>query len=250
MQIHILDDWHDNLRQLPSFARLQGHAVTIWHDHVEDVELLAGRLADAEALILFRERTPIRGELLARLPKLRLIAMRGAYPHVDVEACTRNGILFCSNTRPEGASIGTAELTFALILASARQIPQQMASLRAGRWQLSPGQRLMGRTLGLWGYGPIGRQVAAYTRAFGMKLVWWRSAAGRQRAAADGETVAESRAAFFAQSDFVSIHVRHWSNPGRCCVRCKREGRAGWPSTCLTGSGSPTRTIRSASIRK
>lgn len=208
MKVHILDDWHDTLRHLPSFAGLEGHEVTIWNDHVENVDVLAERLADAEALVLFRERTPIRGELLDRLPKLRLIAMRGAHPHVDVEACTRNGILFCSNTRPEGASIGTAELTFALILASARQIPQQMASLRAGRWQLAPGQRLMGRTLGLWGYGRIGRQVAGYARAFGMQVVWWGSEAGRARAAADGERVAESREAFFAASDFVSIHVR------------------------------------------
>lgn len=208
MKVHILDDWHDTLRHLPSFARLAGHEVTVWNDHVTDVDQLAARLADAEVLILFRERTPIRAELLDRLPRLKLIAMRGAYPHVDVAACTRRGILFCSNTRAEGASIGTAELTFALVLAAARQLPQQMASLKAGRWQLAPGQRLMGRTFGIWGYGRIGRQVATYARAFGMKVVWWGSEAGRARAAFDGETVAASREAFFAESDVVSLHVR------------------------------------------
>jgi D-3-phosphoglycerate dehydrogenase len=158
----------------------------VWNDHVTDFDQLAARLADAEVLILFRERTPIRGELLDRLPRLKLIAMRGVYPYVDVAACTRRGILFCSNTRAEGASIGTAELTFALVLAAARQLPQQMA----------------------WGYGRIGRQVASYARAFGMRVVWWGSQAGRARAAADGDTVASSREALFAESDVVSLHVR------------------------------------------
>lgn len=208
MKVHILDDWFDTLRGLPSFARLAGHDVTVWNDHVEDPAALAQRLAGAEALVLFRERTPVTAELLARLPGLRLISQRSVYPHVDVAACTRNGTLLCSNMKADGPSVAAAELTFALILAAARQLPQQMASAKAGRWQAGVGQTLSGRTLGIYGYGRIGRAVAGYGRAFGMKVVWWGSEEGRVRAAAAGETVAASRAAFFGQSDVVTVHVR------------------------------------------
>lgn len=208
MKVHILDDWFDTLRNLPSFARLQGHDVTVWNDHVEDPAALAERLAGAEALVLFRERTAIRAPLLDRLPNLRLVSQRSVYPHVDVAACSRNGVLLCSNMHADAPSVAAAELTFALILASARQLPQQIAALKAGRWQLAPGQSLHGRLLGLYGYGRIARQVAEYARAFGMRVVWWASDAGRARAAAAGEVVATSRAAFFADSDFVSLHVR------------------------------------------
>ncbi|MFZ5964280.1 D-2-hydroxyacid dehydrogenase family protein [Thalassococcus sp. BH17M4-6] len=208
MKVHILDDWFDTLRTLPSFAKLRGHDVTVWTDHTEDVDQLADRLQAAEALVLFRERTPVTAALLARLPNLRLISQRSAYPHVDVPACTENGVMLSSNMSAGKPSIAAAELTFALILASARQIPQQMASLRAGTWQLAPGQTLSGRTLGLYGYGKIGKQVASYARAFGMRVVWWGSEDGRARAAEAGETVADSRESFFAEADFVSIHVR------------------------------------------
>jgi len=208
MKVHILDDWFDTLRTLPSFAKLDGHDVTVWTDHTEDIDTLAERLAEAEALVLFRERTAITGALLDRLPKLQLISQRSVYPHVDVEGCTRNGVLLCSKMGGGGFSVAAAELTFALILASARQIPQQMASLKAGNWQLGVGQSLSGRRLGLYGYGKIAGQVAKYARAFGMEVVWWASEDGRARARADGETVADSREAFFADSDFVSAHVR------------------------------------------
>ncbi|MCU4653723.1 D-2-hydroxyacid dehydrogenase family protein [Roseibacterium sp. SDUM158016] len=208
MKVHVLDDWFDTLRTLPSFAKLDGHEVTVWNDHVEDRTILAERLAEAEALVLIRERTVIPGALLDRLPKLKLISQRSVYPHVDVEGCTRNGVLLSSNMHSDTPSIAASELTFALILASARQIPQQMASLRAGTWQLAPGQTLAGRRLGLYGYGRIGRQVADYARAFGMDVVWWSSDEGRARAVAAGEAVARTREAFFAESDFVSVHVR------------------------------------------
>ena len=208
MKVHILDDWFDTLRGLPSFAKLSGHEVTVWNDHQEDVDTLAARLAQAEALVLFRERTPITAALLARLPNLKLISQRSVYPHVDVAACTDNSVLLCSNMHAGTPSAAAAEHTFALILASARQLPQQMASMQAGRWQLAPGQTLAGRRIGLYGYGRIGKQVAHYARAFGMEVVWWGSQDGRARAVADGQEVAESRNAFFAQSDFVSVHVR------------------------------------------
>jgi D-3-phosphoglycerate dehydrogenase len=208
MKVHILDDWFDTLRTLPSFARLAGHEVTVWNDHVEDAATLGERLAQAEALVLFRERTRITGNLLERLPRLRLISQRSVYPHVDVEACTRHGVLLSSNMHADAPSRAAAELTWALILAAARQLPQQMASLKAGRWQMGVGQTLAGRTLGLYGFGRIGRSVADFGRAFGMRVVWWGSDAGRARAGAAGESVPERRAAFFGESDFVSLHVR------------------------------------------
>lgn len=208
MKVHILDDWFDTLRTLPSYTGLVDHDVTIWNDHSEDVDLLANRLAEAEALVLFRERTPVGAALLSRLPKLKLISQRSVYPHVDVPACTAHNVLLSSNMHGGTPSIAASELTFALILAVARQIPQQMASLKAGNWQMGVGQTLAGRTLGLYGYGRIARQVAGYAAAFGMKVIWWASEEGRARAKADGRVVAASRVAFFAESDFVSIHVR------------------------------------------
>ncbi len=208
MKVHILDDWFDTLRTLPSFARLDGHEVTVWNDHCEDVDTLAERLAEAECIVLFRERTPVTAALLERLANLKLISQRSVYPHVDVPACTANDVLLCSNMHSDTPSIAASELTFGLILASARQIPQQMESLRAGNWQMAPGQTLSGRRLGLYGYGRIGGQVAKYAEAFGMKVWWWGSEDGRARAAKDGAEVAPDREAFFAESDFVSIHVR------------------------------------------
>lgn len=208
MKVHILDDWFDTLRHLPSFAKLTGHDVTVWTDHCEDIAVLAERLRAAEALVLFRERTPVGEALLSALPGLKLISMRGVYPHVDVSACTRHGVVLSSNLAAGGASIAASELTFALILAAARDLYAQMTAAKSGLWQLAPGQTLKGRVLGLYGYGKIGRQVARYARAFGMRVVWWASDEGRDRARAEGETVADSRAAFFSESDFVSLHLR------------------------------------------
>lgn len=208
MKVTILDDWFDTLRGLPCFAKLDGLDVTVWTDHVQDTEALTERLKDTEVLVLFRERTQITADLLDRLPKLKLISQRSVYPHVDVPACTRNGVLLCSNMHGGTPSYAAAELTWGLILAGMRQIPRQMASVKAGRWQAGVGKTLRGRTLGLYGYGRIAGAVAGYARAFGMDVVWWSSEAGRARAAADGETVAASREAFFAGSDVVSVHVR------------------------------------------
>ncbi|MCV6594450.1 MAG: D-2-hydroxyacid dehydrogenase family protein [Silicimonas sp.] len=207
-KVHILDDWFDTLRGLPCFRRLDGHEVTVWTDHEPDPARLAERLKDAEVLVLFRERTAITEDLLARLPKLRLISQRSVYPHVDVDACTRHGVLLCSNMSGGAPSYAAAEMTLALILASYRQIPEQVASIRAGRWQAGVGRSLRGRTLGLYGYGRIAGAVAGYAEALGLKVQWWASEAGRARARADGAQVADSREAFFASSDIVSLHVR------------------------------------------
>src|SRR6187455_2943022 len=135
MKISILDDYHDTLRTLDCFAKLSGHEVTIWNDHVQDVEALAGRLRETEVLVLIRERTEIREPLLRRLHTLRLISQRSVYPHIDIEACTRLGVIVSSGQHPGTPSYATAELTWGLLLAAARQIPQQMAALQAGKWQ-------------------------------------------------------------------------------------------------------------------
>ncbi|MEO0745864.1 MAG: D-2-hydroxyacid dehydrogenase family protein [Pseudomonadota bacterium] len=208
MKVHILDDWFDTLRGLPCFARLAGHDVTVWTDHVPDPGELAARVQDADCLVLFRERTRITADLLDQLPNLRLISQRSVYPHIDVDACTRTGVMLCSNMHSGTPSYAAAEMTLALILASYRQIPQQAASLKAGTWQMGVGRTLRGRTLGLYGYGRIAGAVAEYAQAMGMNVQWWASEAGRERAAAEGAQVADSRAAFFATSDVVSLHVR------------------------------------------
>lgn len=208
MKVHILDDWFDTLRGLPCFSLLDGHDVTVWTDHQPDPAALAERVKEAEALVLFRERTPVGADLLALLPNLRLISQRSVYPHVDVDACTANKVLLCSNMHGGTPSYAAAEHTLALILASYRQIPQQVASLKAGGWQSGVGRTLRGRTLGLYGYGRIAGAVAAYAKAMGIKVQWWASDAGRARAEKDGETVAPSREAFFATSDIVSVHIR------------------------------------------
>ena len=177
MQVAILDDYHDTLRTLECFRKLAGHEVRVWTDHLQDTDALAARLKDAEALVLIRERTRIQAPLLERLPKLKLISQRSVYPHIDIAACTRLGVVVCSNMHPGTPSYATAELTWGLILASVRQIPQQMASLQAGKWQIGVGGTLRGKTLGIYGYGRIGRVVADYARAFAMPVrVWAREA--------------------------------------------------------------------------
>jgi len=208
MRVAILDDWFDTLRTLPSFAKLAAHDVTVWNDHVADVAVLAERLADADALVLIRERTAIGAALLERLPNLRLISQRSVYPHIDVAACTRLGIVVSSDLHAGSPSYATAELTWALVLAAMRQLPQQVASLRAGTWQAGVGSTLLFKTLGVYGYGRIGKVIAEYGRAFGMHVVIWARAESRARAEADGWKVAASREAFFAECDIVSLHLR------------------------------------------
>ena len=208
MKISILDDYHDTLRSLACFSKLAGHDVTIWNDHVQDVNVLAERLKDAEALVLIRERTQIREPLLERLPALRLISQRSVYPHIDVPACTRLGVIVSSSQHADTPSYAAAELTFALVLAAMRQIPQQMNALREGKWQIGVGNTLRGKTLGIYGYGRIGAVVAGYGAAFGLDVLVWAREASRARARADGYGVARSKEDFFETSDIVSLHMR------------------------------------------
>ena len=208
MKVHILDDWFDTLRQLPCFERLNGHHVTVWNDHVQETDVLAERLADAEAVVLFRERTKIQAGLLARLPNLKLISQRSVYPHIDVEACTRHGVLLCSNQHAGSPSYAAAELTFGLVLSAMRQIPQQMASLKAGNWQMGVGHSVRHKTIGIWSYGRLGKAVAKYASAFDMDVQVWGGDQSTAEAVADGYRKADSREAFFATSDVVCLLIR------------------------------------------
>src|SRR5436190_2635485 len=209
MNIAFLDDYQDTIRSLACFSKVAGHNVTIWKDHTKDVDALAGRLKDAEVLALIRERTPITAPLLDRLPALRLICQAGVVPHIDLEACTRHGVVVSSNTGPGRPSYATAELTWGLIIAAFRRIPQEMAALKAGRWQAYPiGVGLRGKTLGIYSYGKIGAVVAGYGKAFGMNVLAWGRDASIGKARADGFTVAASKEALFAESDVVSLHLR------------------------------------------
>ena len=208
MRITILDDYFDTLRTLPCFRKLEGHQVDIWNDHLQEPSALAERLKDTEVLVLIRERTEIRAELLERLDKLRLISQRSVYPHIDVAACTRRGVIVSSDQHPGSPSYAAAELTWGLILAAMRQIPQQMRSLRAGTWQIGVGNTLRGKTLGIHGYGRIGSTVAGYGKAFGMQVRVWAREASRERAQANGYAIASSKSALYEQSDIVSLHLR------------------------------------------
>jgi D-3-phosphoglycerate dehydrogenase len=208
MKISILDDYHDTLRTLACFGKLAGHDVTIWNDHVQDVDTLAQRLADAEVLVLIRERTKIRSALLERLPNLRLISQRSVYPHIDVDACTRLGVIVSSSQHLGTPSYATAELTWGLVLAAMRAIPQQMSALKAGNWQIGVGSSVRDKTLGIFGYGRIGSVVAGYGRAFGMNVTVWAREASLAKARADGHATAPSKAAFFEQCDVISLHMR------------------------------------------
>ena len=208
MKISILDDYHDTVRTLPCFKKLASHDVTIWNDHVQEIDALTERLKDAEALVLIRERTQIRAPLIERLPKLRLISQRSVYPHIDVEVCTRHGVVVSSSQHPGTPSYAAAELTWALILDSMRRIPQQVAALKAGVWQVGIGHTVRDKTLGIFGYGRIGAVVAGYGKAFGMNVVVWAREATRARAKADGYAVARSKEAFFEECDVISLHMR------------------------------------------
>jgi len=208
MKISILDDYHDTLRTLQCFGKLAGHDVTIWNDHVQDVDVLAERLRDTEVLVLIRERTQIRAALLERLKNLNLISQRSVYPHIDIPACTRLGVLVCSNLHMGSPSWATAELTWGLILASMRQIPQQVAALKAGTWQIGVGSSLRGKTLGIYGYGRIGKVIAEYGKTFGMRVLVWAREETLTTAREEGYEAALSKDAFFAESDVVSLHMR------------------------------------------
>jgi D-3-phosphoglycerate dehydrogenase / 2-oxoglutarate reductase len=209
MKITVLDDWQHTIPTLASFAKVAAHDVTVWNDHTKDVDVLAERLKETEALCLIRERTPIRAPLLDRLDKLRLISQVSVFPHIDVAACTRRGVIVSSSTLPGQPSYATAELTWGLAIAAMRRIPQEMAAMKTGKWQTPPiGMVLRGKTLGIWGYGKIGGVVAGYGKVFGMRVLVWSRDAAREKARADGYVTAATKEELFEQSDVVSLHLR------------------------------------------
>lgn len=208
MNITILDDYFDTLRTLTCFRKLDGHAVTVWNDHIQDDDALSVRLKDTEVLVLIRERTQIRASLLERLPRLRLISQRSVFPHIDIEACTRHGVIVSSEQHSGSPSYAAAELTWGLVISAMRQIPQQMQALRGGRWQIGVGHTLRGKTLGIYGYGRIGAEVASYGAAFGMKVLVWARESSMQRARDQGLAVAAGKRPFFEQCDVLSLHMR------------------------------------------
>jgi D-3-phosphoglycerate dehydrogenase len=214
MKIAILDDYQDNIRQLDCFSLLDGHDVKIFNNTARGLGQLAIRLAEFEALVLIRERTVLSKALLEKLPNLRLISQTGKVSgNVDVEAASACGVTIVEGS---GDPTAPAELTWALIMAAARRVPQYTSHLKEGLWQTastSPrfnrlGVALKGRTLGIWGYGKIGRMVAGYGKAFGMQVVIWGREASRAQAAIDGHIVAPSKESLFEQADFLSVHLR------------------------------------------
>lgn len=214
MKIAILDDYQDAVRQLPCFALLQEHEVKVFNSSAVGIGQLAIRLASFDALVLIRERTALPRALLQKLPRLKLISQTGKVAgHIDVSAATELGIAIVEGV---GDPASTAELTWALIMTSSRKIPQYSANLRDGLWQMasiSPqrnglGRVLKRRTLGIWGYGKIGKLLAGYGKAFGMQVVIWGGAASRAQAQQDGYQAAISREAFFSESDIISLHLR------------------------------------------
>jgi D-3-phosphoglycerate dehydrogenase len=228
MNIVILDDYQDAVRKLACAHKLDPWPAKVYTNNVKGVGQLAVRLRDADIVVLIRERTQITRQLLERLPRLRLIAQTGPVgPHIDVQACTERGVAVAEGV---GDPVAPAELTWALIMAAMRRLPQYIGNLKHGAWQQSGlkaahmppnfglGMVLRGRTLGIWGYGRIGRLVAGYGRAFGMRVLVWGSEASRQAAQADGHEAAVSRAALFTDSDIVSLHLR-LGDTTRGCVR-------------------------------
>ena len=206
MRIIIPDDYQNAVRGLDCFAKLEGHDVAIFRDTVKDVDTLAERFADADALVLIRERTSITDALLAKLPRLKLISQTGkGTEHIDVDACKRRGVVVSAGT---GSPYAPAELTWALVLAAIRRIPQEVARLRAGEWQSTIGTLLRGRTLGVWGYGKIGSIVAGYGRAFGMHVIAFGREGSLTRAHTDGVETVGDKQTLLATSDVLSLHLR------------------------------------------
>ncbi|MBS0414228.1 MAG: D-2-hydroxyacid dehydrogenase family protein [Proteobacteria bacterium] len=218
MNIVILDDYQDAVRKLACAARLEPYPAKVYTNTIKGLGQLAVRLRDAEVLVLIRERTHITRQLIEKLPRLKMISQTGRVgPHIDLAACTERGIVVAEGA---GSPIAPAELTWALIMAAMRRLPQYIGNLKHGAWQQSGlksasmppnfglGSVLRGRTLGIWGYGRIGQIVASYGRAFGMPVLVWGSPESMARARADGHHAAPTRAEFFALSDVLSLHLR------------------------------------------
>ncbi|NDK55759.1 D-2-hydroxyacid dehydrogenase family protein [Pontibacter fetidus] len=206
MHIIIPDDYQNVIRSLPCFQLLKDHQVTIYNDTVKDISTMVARFKNADALVLTRERTAITEELVAQLPKLKLISQTGKISnHLDLAACTRHNIAV---TEGIGSPVAPAELAWLLIMNAVRQVPQATEAMKAGQWQTNIGSTIHGRLIGIWGYGKIGKRMADYAIAFGAKVMVWGSENSRTQALQDGLLIAESKAAFFSKADVVTLHLR------------------------------------------
>jgi len=206
MKIAVIDDYQDAFRTLRCYAKLKGHEVLVYNDTETDPVRLAERLKDAEAVILTQARSPFPRALIERLPKLRLVSQTGrSTGHIDIDACTEHGVMV--SAAGFATSHPTAELTWGLILAALRHIPYEAQRLREGHWQSTVGICVKGKTLGIYAYGRIGSLVAHVGRAFGARVLCWGREASLARAKEAGYEVAESRIGFFAESDFLTLHL-------------------------------------------
>jgi D-3-phosphoglycerate dehydrogenase len=214
MKIAILDDYQNAVPGLDCYKLLDGHEVKVFNNSARGLGQLAIRLAPYEALVLIRERTSLPAALLNKLPNLKLISQTGKLAgHVDVAAATARGIAIAEGV---GSPVAPAELTWALVMAASRKIVPYATNLKDGIWQTAStnselnglGRVLRGRTLAIWSYGKIGKLVAGYGKAFGMRILVWGSEASRQAALADGFEAAASREAFFEEADVLSLHLR------------------------------------------
>jgi D-3-phosphoglycerate dehydrogenase len=207
MKIAVLDDYQDMFRSVPAYARLGGHEIVVYHDTVKDPGELAGRVNDADVVVLTQQRSSFPRAVIEKLSRLRLIAQTGSHrDHFDIAACTERGIAISAKAGTARLN-STAELTWGLILASCRHIPEEAQRLKQGAWQTTVGNSLFGKTLGIYGLGKIGAMVAQVGAAFGMKVACWGRDATRARAREAGYAVPPSREAFFSGSDIVSLHV-------------------------------------------
>ncbi|MBX3587355.1 MAG: D-2-hydroxyacid dehydrogenase family protein [Ramlibacter sp.] len=218
MNIVILDDYQDAVRKLQCASKLEAYPAKVYTNTVKGIGQLSVRLRDADVIVLIRERTHLTRQLIEKLPRLKLIAQTGRVgSHIDVTACTERGIAVAEGV---GSPVAPAELTWALIMAAARRLPQYISMLKHGGWQQSGlknasmppnfglGTVLKGKTLGIWGYGKIGQMITGYGEAFGMNVMVWGRPASREKAVADGHQVAQSREELFANSDVLSLHLR------------------------------------------
>ena len=206
MKITVVDDYQDAFRKMPCFSRLAGHEIKIYNDTLKDSARLAERLHDAECVVLTQQRSWMRRPLIAALPNLRLISQTGRVTaHIDLQACTERGVMVCAGGK--GRPHSTAELTWALILAALRHVPQEVHGLREGRWQTTLGVDIFGKTMGVYALGGIGSIVANIGQAFGARILCWGRGASLERARLAGYEVAASREEFFAQSDILSLHL-------------------------------------------
>jgi D-3-phosphoglycerate dehydrogenase len=218
VNIIILDDYQDAVRKLKCASKLESLNAKVFTNTVKGIGQLSVRLRDADVLVLIRERTQFPKQLLEKLPRLKLIAQTGRVgSHIDVDTCTRMGIAVAEGV---GSPVAPAELTWALIMAAMRRLPQYIGTLKHGAWQQSGlkaasmppnfgiGMVLKGKTLGIWGYGKIGQMVAGYARAFGMQVCVWGSESARDKAVSDGFTAATSCESFFETCDVLSLHLR------------------------------------------